>query len=554
MKKYLIFLVISGAITLFLSGCKKDNDTHPEIETTQITALSPVTILAKGNIQNTGSFEVLDYGIMWKNSYSEYSPIGGSSSGEVWGTKASLGKNVKQGEFSMEITVPGSFNYSTSVQARAYIVNSNGILYGKVITVQLPTMSTPTLSKASGKAGELITINGQFYSLTKSDILVMFNNTSAEVTEVTPSKVTVKIPAVMSNYSYYGTNVSLKINNVSTTLTNSFQIVPNFTALLTTSGASGSTVYIKADNSLSDYNSNYKVYFGQTLAYISSIDGSQLRVIVPGNLTTTKMAVSVEYYGIKTVLPEEFTLISPTVTSLSTNTGFAGQSFYINGTNLANSTVTIGTTVATSSLSYSGTQLYVIIPATIVPGEYNVVVKSGPFTVESAQKLTVKTVSVTGFSPASGAVGKEVIVQGSFDINQSYSVYFGSTYSYVYNLTSTTLKAYVPGGVTLGNLKITVKSGSLSIDAPGTFTIVAPTITGFNPASAVAGTAVTITGTGFSQFSSVKFGTVAASILSQTDTSLTVAVPSGLSPGSMKISVTTNGQTVISSGNFTFTN
>ena len=77
-----------------------------------------------------------------------------------------------------------------------------------------------------------------------------------------------------------------------------------------------------------------------------------------------------------------------------------------------------------------------------------------------------------------------------------------------------------------------------------------PTVTGISPASGLAGTIVTITGTDFSGATAVNFnGVVATSFTVNSATSITATAPTGVTTG--PISVTTAGGTGSSSGNFT---
>ncbi|MES2734428.1 MAG: IPT/TIG domain-containing protein [Bacteroidota bacterium] len=82
-----------------------------------------------------------------------------------------------------------------------------------------------------------------------------------------------------------------------------------------------------------------------------------------------------------------------------------------------------------------------------------------------------------------------------------------------------------------------------------------PTITSFSPASGIAGSTVTITGTNFGTVllnNEVRFGIALATITAFSTTQLTVLVPTGIS-SSVAISVMVEGQTAISSTDFTIT-
>jgi len=77
-----------------------------------------------------------------------------------------------------------------------------------------------------------------------------------------------------------------------------------------------------------------------------------------------------------------------------------------------------------------------------------------------------------------------------------------------------------------------------------------PAITGISPASGLAGTIVTITGTDFTGATAVRFnGMAAASFTVDSATSITATAPTGVTTG--PISVTTAGGTASSTGNFT---
>jgi hypothetical protein len=81
-----------------------------------------------------------------------------------------------------------------------------------------------------------------------------------------------------------------------------------------------------------------------------------------------------------------------------------------------------------------------------------------------------------------------------------------------------------------------------------------PTVSSFTPGSGGAGDSVTITGSGFTGASSVKFaGTSAQSFTVNSDTQITAVVPSGQAGTSGTVCVTTSGGTGCSSSNFTIT-
>lgn len=548
-------LLFSFCLLIF-SGCKKDKDTHPEVQTREITVLSPVRIAIKGTIVTKGSYTTIDHGFIYGTN---------SNLSETFGTKISLGAEVQEGEFSKEITNIYNNGYGV-IYARAYITNSNGTVYGQTISAQLPQIGASSMVPTMGKSGDLITINGQFYSLKKDEVSITFAGVLAKVTEVTSTLIKVEVPkGINTNSAGYYSNqipVILLMGGQSLNVSYSFRLVPTFSSFSPAAGPAGTLVTITGDNISGNYSYNsVKVSFGQVQGSISSYGPNGIVVSVPGSLTAINNDISVEIDGVKSVLPGQFTLTPHTVTSISPTSGLSGGSFSIFGTNFSSNystypIVTIGNIPASVSYVSSG-QLNVTIPTNLPAGEYKVLVISGPFSIEATQKLTVKELSVSSFSPLSGGVGKEITLQGNFIPNQYYQVYFGSTASSTTASSSTSLKTAVPYGISPGNVRISVKNGAQSADAPGNFTVLAPAITSFSPTSGVAGTVVTISGSGFNQYASnntVKFGTVSTIVLSATESSITVAVPSNLNPGAMKISILNNGQTIVSADNFTVTN
>jgi uncharacterized repeat protein (TIGR03803 family) len=133
--------------------------------------------------------------------------------------------------------------------------------------------------------------------------------------------------------------------------------------------------------------------------------------------------------------------------------------------------------------------------------------------------------------------------------NSSSMVKFGGVASTTVTRSgSTYLTAVVPVGAKTG--AVTVTTGATTLTTPQTFKV-KPKITSFTPPSGPVGTPVTITGTGLIQATAVKFGTVQATTFSVvSDSEVTADVPSGLSPGSVTISITTPGGTANSPTKF----
>lgn len=158
---------------------------------------------------------------------------------------------------------------------------------------------------------------------------------------------------------------------------------------------------------------------------------------------------------------------------------------------------------------------------------------------------------VTSFSPTSGPVGTSVTVNGDHLTGATSVTFSGVGAAFTFN-NDNRLTATVPAGFTSGTIKVSNSAGTG--ESSGVFTVTsgtpAPVISSFTPSSGAVGTQVTINGDHLSGATLVRFGASSgASFTVNNDTRITAIVPTGATTG--KISVSTSGGTVQSSGTFT---
>jgi hypothetical protein len=556
MKKFsacfsIIILLLASTL---LQSCKKDKSTNPEVQTVSVTALSPGSVLFKGNIVSTGSFTVLDYGFVYSTTTSGIN--------ETTGTKVSLGQNAQPGQYSKQVNgiiVTGNY-YSPVLYVRAYITNEKGTAFGVLSSVTLPTPTASNVSPSSGRSGDQITINGQFYSVAASDVKVSFSGVQASLVSVSPTQIVVTVPSGIgaADNSQISIQVSLAGQNLS--LPYNFTILANYKDYSPKSGPLGTAITFTGDNLPSNYyyyNQSITVLFGTASEILNNYYAS---ATVPNNVTTNNFQISVTENGKTFALPGTFNVTAPTITSMSPASGLPGSTVTVTGTNFPTSYGNITATLGSESVTanpYSSNQFSFTVPTDLSPGNYTFTLQAGPNSIAAPTKFTVTAPSISSFSPSSGPIGSQVTLTGNFLTGQYYTVNFGSFTTSAYVSSSNTLVVNVPSGIPAGALKISVVIGGQTITAPGSFTVTTPTITSFSPTTGVAGSQVTITGTGFNSAyygTSVSFGTINAGIVSITTTSITVTVPSNTGNGAMKIIVNSAGQTVTSTNNFTVTN
>ena len=543
-------IMILVLASIQFQSCKKDKSSDPQVQTISVTALSPGKVLFKGNIVSTGSFKILDYGFVYSTTTSGIN--------ETIGTKVSLGQSPQTGQYSKEvdgITVINS--YSPMIYVRAYITNEKGTAFGALSSVNLPTPSASNVSPASGRSGDQVTINGQFFSAATSDVKVSFSGVQATVASVSSTQIVVTVPSGINAADNAQVPIQVSVGGQNLNLPYSFTIQANFKDYSPKSGPIGTQITFTGDNLPNYYSSNYTVSYGsvtQNVGYYSTL------ATVPSNVTSNNFQISVTENSRTFALPGTFSVTAPTITSLSPASGLAGSTVTVTGTNFPTSYGSISATLGGVSVSanvYGNNQFSFTVPTSLAAGSYSLVLTAGPNSVTAPQKFTVTDPSISSFAPASGPVNSQVTLTGTFVAGQNYTVNFGSYTTYAYAQSSSSMIVTVPSGIPAGAIKISAVIGGQTVTAPGSFTITTPTITSFSPTSGVAGSTVTITGTGFNPNyygTSVTFGTINANIQSITTTSITVTVPSNTGNGAMKIIVNSGGQTVTSASNFTVTN
>lgn len=169
--------------------------------------------------------------------------------------------------------------------------------------------------------------------------------------------------------------------------------------------------------------------------------------------------------------------------------------------------------------------------------------------------FTVRTApNVQSLSPSAGRVGDAVIINGAnFGPTQGTStVTFNGVTAAVSSWNDKVIVASVPAGAATGPVIVTV-SGTASNAQSFDVITAPPAITAVSPLSGGIGQLVTLTGTYFGQTqgsSAVNFNGIVAAPQSWGDSSVTVSVPVGLSPGTASIAVTVAG---LASNAVTFT-
>ncbi len=407
---------------------------------------------------------------------------------------------------------------------------SNGVAF----TVTAPGPSISSLSPTSGPVGTLVTITGANFGASQGTSTVTFNGTAATPSSWSATGITVPVPVGATTGNVIVTVGGVASNGVSFTV----PPTPTINSLSPSSGQIGASVTITGTN-FGTTQGTSTVTFNGVSATASNWSSTSLTVSVP--ITTTGNVV-VTVGGVPSNAVS-FTVLPPSITSLTPSSGQVGTSITIAGSGFgpsqASSTVSFNGTVA-SPTSWTSSSIVVPVPTSATTGNVLVTV-AGMSSNGISFTVTPPPPSITSLTPSSGAVGTAVTIAGAnFGTTQGTStVTFNGTLASPTAWSASSITAPVPAAATTGNVVVTV-GGVASNGVNFSVTPPPPNISGLSPVSGPIGTLVTISGSNFGSSqgtSTVSFNGTPASPANWSSTSITVPVPTGATTGNVVVTV-----------------
>lgn len=248
---------------------------------------------------------------------------------------------------------------------------------------------------------------------------------------------------------------------------------------------------------------------------------------VPSGATNGPITVQINS-GTPASSLEDFTVIGPGpyVTGFSPASGSGGATVFVDGTHFAtgNATnVSFNGKLGTSFFVQSEIRLQVNAPASVNTGPLTVLSSLGPAHNYTSTNFFVPPI-VTGFNPASGRPGTNIIIAGT-NFSGTTAVRFGTTFASFSVLSNGAIQATCPTNAQTGVIRVDAPAGSWPTTSNF---VVRPTVFGFSPAFGPIGSAVTITGANFNIGTPVvRFNGVQATTISNLSFGqLTAVVPS----------------------------
>ncbi|MEI9921916.1 MAG: IPT/TIG domain-containing protein [Bacteroidota bacterium] len=308
--------------------------------------------------------------------------------------------------------------------------------------------AAPTITSVSpsrGPANADVTITGTFLT----GATVQFAGVTATKTGTdTDIQIKVKVPVT-------AVTGKITVNNgvgTATTVSN-FEVLaaPTITSFAPTSGIIGAQVTITGTN----LQYNPVVKFGSVTATVSSINPTQLIVVIPAGATDGKISVTTDGTATAVSSATNFDVTTaPVITSLSPLFGPAGTTVAINGTDFGNLiSVTFDATTITSFVSKSSTKIEFIVPflsANNTTHSINVNVKTSVGTSGNSAFVYQGPPRIDYTSPESNPLTWAFLISGSNLSNVKKIVINGATATLDYK-SDYTITTRVPSAAGIGS-------------------------------------------------------------------------------------------------------
>lgn len=421
----------------------------------------------------------------------------------------------------------------------------------------VPTVSALSARSATTAGGALVTITGS--GLYRASAVHFGTTAGTGLTRLSATQLRVRVPARAAGA--VDVRVTTPGGTSAVTAADRFTYTappaaapPTVTALSVGAGpVAGGTVVTLTGTRLTGVAA---VTFGTTPGTrVTSLSATQLRVTAPAHVAgvvNVRVRTAAGTSAVSTANAYAYEAV-PTLVRLSPATGSSagGTSVTLTGTSLAHATaVRFGAATATGLERLSATSVRVTSPAgpagtvdvrVVTPGGTSPAATGARYTYQSAP-------AVTALSTTAGPVrgGTAVVLTGARFTGAS-RVLFGATAAAFTIVSDTSIRAVAPAHVA-GAVPVTVTT-PYGTSASGTATTYAydpvPTVTALSPQTGprAGGTVVTLTGTGLTRASAVRFGaTPATGLVRLSPTTVRVTAPAHAT-GPVDVVVTTPGGT-----------
>jgi hypothetical protein len=407
----------------------------------------------------------------------------------------------------------------------------------------VPAITSVTLNQGPISGGNTVTITG---TALNGATAVKFGTAAAAFTVMSATQITATASAGTAGAAQVTVTTP---GGVSNGVTYTYSPAPAITTLAPAQGPiSGANTVTITGTGLTGASA---VRFDDVQAAFTVVSGTQITATAPAHVVGTAQ-VTVTTPGGSSPASPYFYVAVPSVTSLSPDKGpvTAGATVVITGTGLLGaSAVQFGTTSATFTV-VSDNRINAVAPALSAgPVTVTVTTPGGTSSGNPYVAVAVPVISSVTLNQGPVAGGNTVTITGT-GLSGTTAVKFGPTPAAFSGVSATQVTTVAPAG-SAGAVQLGLTTpGGVSNAMAYTYSP-APAITTLTPAQGTTsgGTTVTITGTGFTGVSSVRFDDIPALYTVVSATQITATAPSH-AVGAAQVTVTTGGGTSSSSAYF----
>lgn len=453
---YVVATVI--ALTMFFNSCKQNElgDTgFPRVRTLHVEMISDTGVIFKGElIDIPADCEIVDYGFCW----SEY--VGAT----IYVDKVSLGTTRSIGAFegiASRAMVAGRKYYF-----KAYVQTPKATIYGNELDFVSLGSNGPVISAISpnsGSWGDTVIVKGKHFTSNTYHMQVYFGTALGMNIKSSANEIKTLVPFDLDTSQC---KISIKYNNVSYPSEQVFTLIPDVTvtSIEPASGSWNTILKIRGRN----LGFAQAALFNNLSTPYRSVTDSVLEVMVPSTITSTVSDVYVKINRYKFLSPQKFTLIPGKIKSLSQSSGTVGTQVSLKTTGIRTATAKVyfnGIEVNVNSKNDS--TLAVTLPLIQKSGNYNFMVKDGPFEIKSETQLDYKIPEIVGLIPEISTIGDTIVITGNnFNLFPSYQVKMDYNNCTVLSKDDNKIKIKVPNSLNFHSYSISITSGNYTFQSP----------------------------------------------------------------------------------------
>jgi hypothetical protein len=320
-----IFRIIAIWIAVFsLVKCDKyefPESPYPRIETLPVVDVSETGATFKARITQLGQKKITDHGFIWglhKNLrlYNE--------------DKVQLGPVQGTGEFTADVR--SGLHIGETYFVRPFAVTEDYVVYGEYVSFTSEGSTPPVIlsfSPLEGTWGDTITIKGNYFSALPANNIVKFGTVKSTVVASNDSTILCIVP---DNIETLLVSVYVQVTENTTEASSKFQLtVPKIDDFTPLSGTFLDEIIIQGSNF--GALKTHVVTIGGHVAEVVESSRTFLKVKIPLEVDLKTNQIQLTLNQQTTTAANSFTMLPPTITSLSKNEGRIGDEVEITGEN-----------------------------------------------------------------------------------------------------------------------------------------------------------------------------------------------------------------------------